>query len=81
MSIDEIKKLSVPAAGILVSWVLTRVVLTLVFYLVVTPLGLAMRFLGKCPLDLSFPGEESKKSYWNRRPEQRAEAVQMERQF
>lgn len=42
--------------------VMTFVVLTLTFYLVITPLGLLMRLLGKRPLALGFDHERS--SFW-----------------
>jgi len=49
------------------SWVMTRVILSLCFYLVVTPIGLAMRLFGKRPLDLRF--KDGKPSYWVDKPE------------
>jgi hypothetical protein len=36
--------------GHALGWVNTRILLTLVFYLIVTPMGVAMRALGKDPL-------------------------------
>ena len=43
------------------------VILTLLFYLVITPMGLALRLLGKDPLRLRF--EPGVRSYWiERRP-------------
>lgn len=41
---------------------MTYVVLTLTFYLVVTPMGLLMRLLGKDPMERKF--ERNRKSYW-----------------
>jgi len=49
------------------SWVMTRVILSLCFYLVVTPIGLALRLFGKRPLDLRF--KDGKPSYWVDKPE------------
>lgn len=49
------------------SWVMTRVILSLCFYLVVTPIGLALRAFGKRPLDLRF--KDDKPSYWVDKPE------------
>lgn len=43
-------------------YVMTRVLLTLTFYLVMTPLGLVMRLLGKDSLQLRRNPEQS--SYW-----------------
>ena len=44
------------------SYIMTRVLLTLVFILAVLPTGLIMRLLGKKPLKLDFDRET--KSYW-----------------
>ncbi len=44
------------------AWVVTRVVLSLCYFLAVTPIGLLMRVLGKRPLDLRF--RDGKTSYW-----------------
>ena len=46
----------------ILSAIMTRVILTLTFYLVITPLGLAMRLLGKDLLHLKF--EQNRQSYW-----------------
>ena len=45
-----------------ISWVLTRVILSLFFFLVLTPFGVVMRLLGKTPLDLKWKAGES--TYW-----------------
>jgi hypothetical protein len=42
--------------------VMTHVLLTLTFYLMITPLGLLMRLFRKDPLELRF--DRSAKSYW-----------------
>ena len=44
------------------SIVVTNILLTLTFFLVITPIGLLMRLLGKDLLKLKFPG--NLKSYW-----------------
>jgi hypothetical protein len=49
------------------SWVMTRVILGLFFFLVVTPVGLVMRLLGKGPLDVAW--RDGKPSYWVDKPE------------
>ena len=43
-------------------WFNTRLLLILVFYLVLTPLGLIMRLLGKHPLNMKWDPEAE--SYW-----------------
>lgn len=59
-------------------WVMTRVILTVVFYLVLTPIGLLVKLSGKDLLDLKF--ELSSSSYWRRR-EKGAQQTDCEKQF
>jgi hypothetical protein len=47
------------------SWVVTRIILTFLFFLVVTPLGLLQRLCGKRPLELRFRSGEN--TYWQLR--------------
>lgn len=68
-------------AGFASVWIITRVVLILVFYLVVTPIGLTLRFSGRRPLDLGFSNNESRKSFWKYRTGQESAPSQLERQF
>ena len=57
-------------------WIMTRVILIIIFYLIVTPIGLIARLFGKQFLDLSL--NENVNSFWNKR----AETVNdMEKQF
>ncbi len=49
------------------SWVMTRVILSTFFYIVLTPLALVMRLFGKRPLDLNF--KDGKPTYWVDKPE------------
>ncbi len=48
-----------------IGWVVSHLVLMLVFYLVITPLGLVMRMCGKASLPLKLDPEA--KSYWEAR--------------
>src|SRR3989344_4718326 len=48
--------------ALLLGWVMTRVILAIVFYLVITPIGLVLRLTGKDFMNRSFPGKEA--SYW-----------------
>ena len=48
--------------ALLMGWVMTRVILAIVFYLVITPIGLVLRLTGKDFMNRSFPGKEG--SYW-----------------
>ncbi|HYC59063.1 MAG TPA: SxtJ family membrane protein [Thermoanaerobaculia bacterium] len=46
--------------GEALGWINTRVILTLVFFLVVTPIGLLMRLFGRSPMEPARRGD----SYW-----------------
>ena len=49
-------------------FIMTRVLLTLVFYLVVTPIGLLLRLFGKDPMQRALKPDQP--SYWIPKPEQ-----------
>ena len=51
------------ALSTILGWVMTRLVLAMLFYVVVTPIGLILRFFGKDFLDSKL--NVSKKTYWN----------------
>ena len=46
--------------GEVLGWINTRIILTLVFFLVVTPIGLLMRLFGRSPMEPARRGD----SYW-----------------
>ena len=50
-----------------ISFVMSHLILAILFYLVVTPMGLVMRLLGKRPLDVTF--KDGRPSYWKEKPE------------
>lgn len=50
-----------------IGWVLSHVILALVYYGVVAPIGLVMRALGRDPLERRFDRDAS--TYWTPRPE------------
>jgi hypothetical protein len=50
-------------------WVTTRLFLTLFFYLVLTPVALVLRLLGKDPIDRRIARDA--KTYWRTRKDQR----------
>lgn len=62
----------------LIAFVNTRVVLTAIFYLVVTPVGLALRLFHD-PLDRRL--REARPSYWIQRPRGLSDAKSYERPF
>ncbi len=49
----------------ILGWIMTRVILTILFYLIVTPIGLVARMFGTKFLDLSWHNNVS--SHWNKR--------------
>jgi len=49
----------------ILGWIMTRVILTILFYLIVTPIGLIGRIFGAKFLDLSWNDDVT--SYWNKR--------------
>jgi hypothetical protein len=48
--------------SLLIGWVMTRVILTLVFFLVVTPVGVLQRLVSRSGVELRF--RTSARSYW-----------------
>jgi hypothetical protein len=46
-------------------WLMTRFILTIVFCIIVTPIGLLQRLCGKRPLEYGFKSDEP--TYWQRR--------------
>ena len=49
-------------------WVMTRVLLSIMFYLVITPIGLVGRLFGKRFLEMTFSRQEG--SYWLESPDE-----------
>lgn len=65
--------------AILMSWVMTRVILGLLFYIGITPISLLARVLGKDFLGLKF--NKNVNSYWIRKEREEFEKSNYERQF
>lgn len=65
--------------AVLMGWVMGRVLLSILFYLVLTPLGLVLRLTGKDLLGLQ--RDPSKKSYWNIRSQSPHPPAGPEKQF
>ena len=63
----------------LMGWFMTRVILSLLFYLVVTPIGLIARLSGNQFLDVKM--DDSQTSYWNYRKTKKDEKEDYEKQF
>jgi len=68
------------ALAIILGWIVTRVILIIVFYAVLTPIGLVARLFGKRFLQ---PGPDpGQRSYWVRRShDEMADRERYERQF
>tara|TARA_B100000886_G_C20347206_1_gene459186 strand:- start:117 stop:530 length:414 start_codon:yes stop_codon:yes gene_type:complete len=65
--------------AIILGWFMTRLILSLLFYLIVTPIGLLTRVLGKDFLELK--KEASNNSYWNQRDSSFEKNQSYEKQF
>lgn len=65
--------------AILIGWVVTRVILIILFYLVVTPIGLAAKLFGQTLLDLKFV--RAADSYWILREPVKFDKKSYENQF
>ena len=63
----------------ILGWIMTRVILTVLFYVVVTPLGLISRMFGYRFLDLKI--DPTRKSYWNYRSEKPIGTNHYQKQF
>ena len=65
--------------AIILGWFMTRVILSLLFFLILTPIGLTLRFFGKKFLELRW--DNSKESYWNFRTNEHLQNKNYEKQF
>ena len=65
--------------AVTMGFIMTRVILTLLFLIVFAPAGLILRLLRKDPLHQSI--DPSASSYWIRRKPQRYDPVQTEKQY
>ena len=65
--------------AIILGWFMTRFILSLLFYLIVTPIGLITRVLGKDFLELK--KEASNGSYWNQRESSLEKNQNYDKQF
>ena len=67
------------ALAIIIGFFMSRLLLTLLFYGVMTPIGLAMKLFGKDTLDERI--EKGKASYWQELPTGRKVKEHYERQY
>ncbi|HEY4494639.1 MAG TPA: SxtJ family membrane protein [Candidatus Paceibacterota bacterium] len=67
------------ALGVILGFIVTNVILTVFFYLIVTPFALVAKFARKKFLDQSFKAPVD--SYWNNRENKENSRLDMEKQF
>jgi hypothetical protein len=67
------------SVAFVLGFVMAHVILTLLFFLVITPMGLVARLTGKDFLSLKL--DRAAKSYWLPRPQKPKHAADYERQF
>ena len=63
----------------ILGWLMTRLILSLVFYLILTPIGLILRIFRKKFLELEWNKTDS--TYWNYRSTDVLETEKYEKQF
>jgi hypothetical protein len=65
--------------ALLMGFVMSRVILTLLFYLILTPTGLIAKIFGKKFMPLGF--DKNAKTYWERKDTASKQQIDYERQF
>ena len=63
----------------ILGWIMTRAILSLLFFIILTPIGLVPRLFGKQFLELKW--KKSKNSYWNYRTTEKLNKGNYEKQF
>ena len=65
--------------AVVLGWFMTRFILSLLFYVIITPIGLVMRTFGKDFLDIKKQSVQG--SYWNQRDSNLEKNQNYEKQF
>lgn len=65
--------------AVVLGFIMTRIILSLLFYFVFMPMRFTARIFGKRFIDLNFKKETD--SYWNKRETKMYESIDTERQF
>ena len=65
--------------AVILGWFMTRVILSLLFYAIITPIGLVLRIFGKDFLELKKQAVQG--SYWNQRDSDLEKNQNYEKQF
>lgn len=67
------------AFAVILGFIMTRVILSILFYIVITPIGFVARIFGKDFLDEKI--DKTKSSYWNYREKKEYDKTSTEQQF
>ena len=65
--------------AVILGWIMTRFILSLLYYVVITPIGVVMRTFGKDFLDIKKQAVQG--SYWNKRNSNVEQNQNYEKQF
>jgi hypothetical protein len=65
--------------AVILGWIMTHVILSVLFYVVITPIGLLSRLAGNSFLHLKW--DRSRDSYWNYRSAKQRDSEDYEKQF
>jgi hypothetical protein len=65
--------------AVILGWFMSRVILFILYYVIITPIGIFLKLIGKDFLHLKI--DKSSKSYWEPREKKIAEQIDYERQF
>ena len=65
--------------AVILGWFMSRVILFILYFVIITPIGIFLKLIGKDFLRLKI--DKSSKSYWETREKKIAEQIDYERQF
>lgn len=65
--------------GFILGWFMTRVILSILFYIILTPIGAISKLFGKKYLEMQV--DKNRESYWIDKPEHNQEIKNYEQQF
>ncbi len=65
--------------AVILGWFMSRIILIVLFYLIITPIGFLLKIAGKDFLNLQ--SDNDKNSYWEIREKKVTEKIDYERQF
>ena len=65
--------------AVILGWFMSRAILIILFYLIITPIGFLLKIAGKDFLNLQT--DNDKNSYWEKREKKVTEKIDYERQF